>query len=108
MPHNSYADPIWSVTNPPEYKANIVPDFRPQPTSPAFTSSVTIPAAYNFDGFFEQTCYKGALGPLSVPDWTQGWTYWDSTGASRHDLHLGYNGDPNPRPLAVYNNINLY
>jgi hypothetical protein len=37
---------------------------------------------------FEQVCYKGAIGPNAGDDWTQGWTYYDSTGANRQDLHL--------------------
>src|SRR4030095_3499629 len=75
-------------------------------------------------GFFEQTCYTGALSPDPNADWTTvstwgnhptaaqqagpngGWTYYDTTGANRKDLHLV--GMPDPRPLAIYNNINLY
>jgi hypothetical protein len=106
--HNIYVDPMWSVTNPPQYVPNTIPDFRPQAPSAAFHHTVLIPPARNADGFFEQTCYAGALPPEPDKDWTLGWTYWDSTGANRHDLHLASNGDPNPRPLATYANVNLY
>src|SRR6185436_8387530 len=80
---------------------NTVPNFQPALGSPAFGSAVTLPS----DGFFEQVCYKGAIGPNPGDDWTAGWTYYDSTGASRQDLHL--TGMPDPRPLAIYHNINL-
>jgi hypothetical protein len=60
---------------------------------------MTVPA----DGFFQQVCYTGAIGPDPSDDWTQGWTYYDSTGAGRQDLHLV--GMPDPRPLAIHPNI---
>lgn len=98
FPHNTYADPL--LPNAP-YKANVIPNFQPALGSPAFGSAVAVPA----DGFFKQVCYKGAIGPNPGDDWTQGWTYWDSTGANRSDLHL--TGMPNPRPLAIYQNIDI-
>jgi hypothetical protein len=94
--HNLYGDPL--LPNAP-YAPNVLPNFQPALGSPAFGSAMTVPA----DGFFKQVCYKGAIGPNSGDDWTQGWTYWDSTGANRQDLHL--TGMPGPRPLAVYDNV---
>ena len=96
---NAYADPL--LPNAP-YQANVVPNFQPSAGSPAFNHAVAVPA----DGFFQQTCYAGAIGPKPDADWTQGWTYYDSTGANRQDLHLA--GMPDPRPLAIYDNIKLY
>ena len=96
---NLHADPLLPNA---VYQANVVPDFRPALGSPAYGHTVTLPN----DGFFTQTCYAGALSPDPAEDWTQGWTYYDSTGANRQDLHLV--GMPDPRPLAVYENINLY
>jgi hypothetical protein len=96
--HNLYADPLLPNAT---YRANVVPDWKPAPGSPAYLHSVTVPN----NGFFVQTCYAGAIAP-DEPDWTLGWTYYDSTGANRQDLHLS--GMPNPRPLAVYDNISLY
>ena len=69
------------------------PNFQPPLGSPAFSQAMTVPAG---DPFFEQVCYVGAIGPNPGDDWTQGWTYCDSTGAGRDDLHLL--GMPNPRP----------
>jgi hypothetical protein len=94
--NNAYANPLLTGAI---YPGN---DFRPGAGSPAFGSAVQVPN----DGFFEQVCYKGAIGPNPGDDWTVGWTYWDSTGASRQDLHLA--GMPDPRPLAVYPNINVF
>lgn len=96
--HNSYANPLLPNAT---YQTNTVPDFKPLPGSPATSHSVVVPA----DGFFEQTCYAGAIDPAGT-DWTQGWTYYDSTGADRQDLHLP--GMPDPRPLATYNNVSIY
>jgi hypothetical protein len=116
--HNRYLDPLLPNT---VYTANLVPNFQPSPGSPAFNGAVVVP-----DPWFEQTCYVGAIGPnpgdnwiptstwgnspspsdLSVPN--KGWVYYDSTGAHRHDLHLASNGDPDPRPLAIYDHVNLY
>src|SRR5262252_5189853 len=99
--HNTFQDPL--LTN-GLYHPGVIPNFQPSAGSPAFNRAMKVPT----DGFFEQTCYQGAVGPNPGDDWTQGWSYWDTTGADRHDLHLASNGDPNPRPNAVYNNINLY
>ncbi len=96
--HNVYADPL--LPNAP-YKANVLPNFQPALGSPAYGSALTVPN----DGFFQQVCYAGAVGPNSGDRWYEGWTYWDSTGANRQDLHLV--GMPNPRPLAVYDNISI-
>jgi len=96
--HNVYADPLLPNAS---YKPNIVPNFQPALGSPAFGSAMTVPN----DGFFHQVCYKGAIGPNPGDDWTKGWTYYDSTGANRQDLHLA--GMPNPRPLAIYDNIDI-
>ncbi len=92
---NRYSDPLlpnaaYPTTN---------PVFRPLLGSPAFTQALAVPG----DGFFEQVCFVGAIGPDVNDDWTQGWTYYDSTGAGRQDLHLG--GMPDPRPLAIHPNI---
>jgi hypothetical protein len=97
---NDYLDPL--LPNAP-YVANVVPSFKPGAGSPAFSHAVVLPN----DGFFDQTCYAGAIDPSGqTPDWTAGWTYYDSTGANRQDLHLA--GMPDPRPLAIYDNISLY
>lgn len=95
--NNAYADPLLPTA---PYLPGVRPNFQPGLGSPAYTGALTVPA----DGFFEQTCYRGAMGPGL--DWTEGWTVWDSTGAGRRDLHL--TGMPEPRPLAVYDNIKLY
>jgi hypothetical protein len=96
-PHNNYADPllgggIYGFGN----------DFQPASGSPAFVNAVQVIA----DGFFKQVCYQGGVGPNPGDRWYEGWTYFDSTGAGRQDLHLA--GMPDPRPLATYNNINVY
>jgi hypothetical protein len=96
--NNVYADPLLPNA---AYQANVVPNFQPGAGSPAFLSAVTVPN----DGFFEQVCFRGAIGPNIGDDWTQGWTYYDSTGANRQDLHLV--SMPDPRPLALYDNINI-
>jgi hypothetical protein len=83
------------------------PNWQPPAGSPAYAGNpghgktVNVPV----DGFFTQVCYTGALGPNPADDWTQGWTYYDSSGAGRQDLHL--TGMPNPRPLAILSG-NLY
>ncbi len=97
--HNRYADPL--LPNAP-YQSGIRPNFRPALGSPAYGYSVAVPN----DGFFTQTCFAGALSDNEAEDWTQGWTYWDSTGASRQDLHLV--GMLSPRPLAIYDGIKIY
>jgi hypothetical protein len=94
--NNVYADPLLPTA---PYLSDVRPNFQPAVGSPAYLGALTVPA----DGFFKQVCYKGAIGPNPGDDWTQGWTYWDSTGANRQDLHL--TGMPNPRPLATYDNI---
>ncbi len=77
------------------------PVFQPAAGSPAFAGepghgkSVNVPN----DGFFTQVCFTGAIGPQTLDDWTQGWTYFDSSGAGRQDLHL--TGMPDPRPFAI-------
>ncbi|MGH2668145.1 MAG: hypothetical protein ACRDH5_03340, partial [bacterium] len=96
--HNAYSDPL--LPNAP-YKTNTIPVFQPLGGSPALGNAVTVPS----DGFFEQVCYKGAIGPGPGSDWTQGWTYYDSTGANRQDLHLATM--PDPRPLATYTNVDI-
>jgi len=116
--HNNWADPLLPTA---VYKANVVPNFQPLLGSPAYSLAMTVP-----DPFFTQTCYAGAIGPDPADNWVKvstwgnnptpaqmavpnkGWVYYDSTGAHRHDLHLASNGDPNPRPLAVYDHILLY
>ena len=78
------------------------PDFQPTLGSPAYSQAMTVPAG---DPFFEQTCYMGAVGPSPSDRWWTGWTYFDSTGAGRDDLHLP--GMTNPRPSVIHNNIDL-
>ena len=85
--NNVYADPL--LPNAP-YKANVIPNFQPALGSPAFGSALRVPA----DGFFKQVCYKGAIGPNPGDDWTQGWTYWDSTGAIDRNVAA--------RPLRIF------
>jgi hypothetical protein len=93
-PHNTYENPLLTGAL---YQANVVPNWQPAPGSPAFGSAVTVPN----DGFFEQVCFKGAIGGSPVvDDWTQGWTYYDSTGAGRTDIDFG-------KPLAIYDNIHI-
>jgi len=94
-PHNFYADPLLPNAAYPTGS----PNFQPALGSPAYTQAVVVPS----DGFFEQTRYVGAIGPDLADDWTAGWTYFDSTGSTRQDLHLG--GMPNPRPLVIHDNI---
>jgi hypothetical protein len=97
--HNRHVDPLLPTA---VYQANIVPSFQPSAGSPAYNNALTVPN----DGFFTQECFTGAVGPNPADDWTQGWTYYDSTGAERQDLHLP--GMPNPRPIAIYDHVNLY
>ena len=116
--HNKWADPLLPTS---VYQTNVVPNFQPLLGSPAYSIAMTVP-----DPWFIQTCYAGAIGPDPADNWVKvstwgnnptpaqlgspnkGWVFYDSTGAHRHDLHLFSNGDPNPRPLAVYDHINLY
>ncbi len=97
--HNRYQDPLLPTAS---YQAGVRPNFQPALGSPAYNSALTVPN----DGFFTQTCYAGAIGPDPGDDWTQGWTYWDSTGANRQDLHLA--NMPNPRPTALYDNVGIF
>ena len=96
--HNFYADPL--LPNAPY--PNTRPSFQPQLGSPAFSRALTVPN----DGFFQQVCYVGAIGPDPSDDWTKGWTYYDSTGAGRQDLHLP--GMPDSRPSVIHDNIILH
>src|SRR5262245_55845482 len=97
-PNNLHSDPLLPAA---PYIANVIPSFQPLLGSPAYGSAVTVPAG----DFFKQVCYRGAIGPNADDDWTEGWTFYDSTGAGRQDLHLA--GMPDPRPLAIYSNINI-
>jgi hypothetical protein len=97
-PNNNYANPLLSGAI---YPAN-PPQWQPGLGSPAYSNAVVVPN----DGFFQQVCLQGAVGPNTGDDWTQGWTYYDSTGAGRQDLHLA--GMPDPRPLAIYDNVRLF
>lgn len=101
--HNRYVDPQLPDAM---YKPNVRPNFQPAAGSPAFAANGATVMVVPSDGFFTQTCYAGAFGPNAGDDWTQGWTYYDSTGASRSDLHL--TGMPDPRPIAVYDNVSLF
>jgi len=98
-PNNLHSDPLLPTAR---YIPNVLPSFQPDLGSPAYGSAVTVPG----DGFFQQVCYRGAIGPNADDDWTEGWTYFDSTGTGRQDLHL--TGMPDPRPLAVYDNISIF
>jgi len=96
--HNVLSDPLLPDA---PYKPNLLPNFQPANGSPAYGHAMTVPN----DGFFTQTCYSGAVGPDPSDRWWEGWTTFDSTGANRHDLHLGPPYDSSPRPLAVYDNV---
>lgn len=109
---NSYADPLLTGAL---YQAGVTPSFRPGAGSPAYQGNpghgktLRVPA----DGFFQQVCFVGALGESSANDWTLGWTYYDSTGAGRTDLHYdgvcgGVPAMPDPRPCLILPNHNLY
>jgi hypothetical protein len=116
--HNILADPLLPTA---VYQANVVPNFQPALGSPAYGLAMMVP-----DPWFVQTGYAGAIGPNPSDNWVKvstwgnhpsagdlaapnkGWVYYDSTGANRHDLHLASNGDPDPRPLAIYDHIKLY
>src|SRR6185436_6962159 len=64
-PHNSYQNPLLTGAL---YQVNVVPNWQPAPGSPAFGNAVVVPN----DGFFQQTCFKGAIGGSpGVDDWTQ-------------------------------------
>jgi len=94
--HNVFSDPLIG--------AGIYPNnsFQPGGGSPAFTGAVNVIA----DGFFKQVCFAGGIGPNSGDRWYEGWTYFDSTGAGRDDLHLP--SMSNPRPEATYNNVSIF
>jgi hypothetical protein len=116
--HNVFADPLLPTS---VYAPNVVPNFQPALGSAAYSQAMVVP-----DPWFIQTCYAGAIGPDANDNWVKvstwgnnpspaqiaapnkGWVYYDSTGGHRHDLHLASNGDPNPRPLAIYDHILLY
>ena len=96
---NNLLDPLLS--------GGIYPGHNFQPTagSPAYTGlTVNVPDA-GAPGFLDQTCYNGAVGPNPADRWWEGWTYFDSTGAGRSDLHLGAPYDNDPRPVATYDNV---
>jgi hypothetical protein len=96
---NSLVDPLLT--------GGIYPNnnFQPLPGSPAFTGLTVIAPDAGKPGFLDQTCYNGAVGPNPSDRWFEGWTYFDSTGAGRSDLHLGAPYDDDPRPIAVYDNV---
>ena len=96
--HNIYADPLLPSCTWP----NGNPNFQPAVGSPAYTQAMEIPTG---DPFLTQTCYIGAIGPNPGDDWTRGWTYYDSLGTGRDDLHLPTM--TNPRPVALHDNIIL-
>lgn len=100
--HNTWTDPKLSAA------LDIMnPDWRPAFDSPAFAGVAPHGVTMELpdDGFFQEVCWSGALGPFEA-DWTAGWTYYDSLGAGRDDLHLG--GMTDPRPLVIFDNIELY
>ncbi len=79
--NNDYVDPLLGGA------LNLLaPNWVPGAGSPAWGGvaghgvSVTVPN----DGFFEQTCYTGAVDQAA--DWTVGWTYYDSLGTGRTDI----------------------
>jgi hypothetical protein len=98
--HNLWVDPL--VTSQVAWP-NGHPNFQPPLSSPAYLQAMKVPAG---DPFFEQVCYVGAIGPSPIDDWTKDWTYYDSTGTGRDDLHLP--GMTNPRPTVIHNNIILH
>jgi hypothetical protein len=108
--HNVYLDPLLPFASTAGGAVNIThPSFQPQAGSPAYVGNdptVVLVDPNPGDAFFDRVCFVGAVGPKPEDDWTQGWTYWDSLGAGRQDLHLP--GMPGPRPLAIYVNTKLY
>lgn len=93
--NNTYTDPLLSGA------LNLLnPVWIPAVGSPAWGGvaphgkSVNVPN----DGFFEQTCYTGALDQNPANDWTAGWTYYDSLGTGRTDIVTG-------RPVRILDNI---
>ncbi len=105
---NVYLDPLLSASYADLGTANIVhPVFRPAAGSPAFVGNdQSVKLVDPGDPFFTRVCFAGAVGPRPEDDWTQGWTYYDSTGAGRQDLHLP--GMPGPRPLQIADNLNFF
>ena len=115
--HNHHEDPLLPGAI---YQPNVIPNWVPGAGSPAWTE----PVVRIDDDFFKTVCYHGAIGPNPPDYWpvvstwannpspadlaapNVGWVIYDSTGANRQDLHLS--SMPDPRPLAVYRNINLY
>jgi hypothetical protein len=61
FPHNLYGDPLLSKAPYPTG----TPNFQPALGSPAYSQAVVLPN----DGFFQQTCYMGAIGPDPADDW---------------------------------------
>lgn len=109
---NTYVNPLLSGA---VYQAGVVPNWRPAAGSPAFSGNAPHGKAVNVpaDGFFRQTCFVGALDATVEADWTLGWTYYDSTGAGRTDLHYdglcgGVPAMPDPRPCLILDNHKYY
>ena len=93
--HNQWADPL--LVNKVKWP-NGAPDFQPDIDSPAYQFAMQVPGS---DPWFQQTCYVGAVGPNARDRWWEGWTYFDSTGSGRDDLHLPTMTDPRPSELHV-------
>ncbi|HWN83255.1 MAG TPA: hypothetical protein VNM87_14255, partial [Candidatus Udaeobacter sp.] len=91
--HNDSVNPMLIDPN-----SHTNPNFVPAPGSPAIggiddvvdpvinarecdAQSCTIPADW---AQIERVCYRGAVPPAAMgQDWTQGWTYYNDTGAGR-------------------------
>ena len=106
--NNTYLDPLLPSAIADNGAANIVnPNFRPLAGSPVYVgNNPTVRVVDPNDPFFNRSCFVGAVGPNLEDDWTQGWTYYDSTGAGRQDLHLP--GMPSPRPVVILTNQNFF
>lgn len=109
---NTYTDPLLGAAL---YQVGVIPNFRPGLGSPAYPGNAPHGKAVNVpaDGFFTQTCFVGALDVSPAKDWTLGWTYYDSTGAGRQDLHYdgicgGVPAMPDPRPCLILDNHIYY
>jgi hypothetical protein len=99
-PNNDFVDPLLTGA------LNLLsPNWIPGVGSPAWAGvaghgvTVTVPN----DGFFEQTCYTGALDQAdrgSGVDWTAGWTYYDSLGTGRTDIPA--------LPIRVLDNLKYF
>jgi hypothetical protein len=96
--HNQWTDPLLNNVVWP----NGNPDFQPSNGSPAYVQAMKVPDG---DAFFQQTCYVGAVGPAATDRWWEGWTYFDSLGTGRDDLHLP--GMTNPRPALLHDNVTI-